>query len=365
MGQMHPQLYSKLGNHIVAIDNLSGFMPQNLSNIIWAFATAGESHPQLFSKLGDHIIAMKDLEQFKPQHMSNIIWAFATTSQMHPKLFIKFGDHIVAMKDLGQFLTQHLSNIVWSYATTGESHPLLFQKLAHVAIARCNEFNSQGIANLLWAYATIGIIDKHVFTSFAPAVKSVMGHCNSQALSNIAWAYAVANVNDPLIFNSEFIASLQSKANDFRTEEYSQLHQWQLWQDELKSGINLPPALCKKCYQVFVSQSYQPSRFQDDVISVLSSIGMLPKEEVLTSSGYHLDAIVKVNGMKVGIEVDGPSHFINREPTGSTLLKRRQVSTLDDIRIVSVPYWDWDEFGNNRAKKQQYLQSVGVSVRLT
>jgi hypothetical protein len=130
-----------------------------------------------------------------------------------------------------------------------------------------------------------------------------------------------------------------------------------LWQNELKSCINLPPALCKKCYQAFVSRSYQPSRLQDDVISVLSSIGMSPEEEVLTPSGYRLDAIVKVNGMKVGIEVDGPSHFINREPTGSTLLKRRQVSTLDDIRIVSVPYWDWDEFGNNRAKKQQYLRS--------
>ena len=55
--------------------------------------------------------------------------------------------------------------------------------------------------------------------------------------------------------------------------------------------------------------------------------------------------------------MDGPSHFINQEPTGSTLLKRRQVSTLDDIRIVSVPYWEWDEFGKIRAKKQEYLRS--------
>jgi hypothetical protein len=49
---------------------------------------------------------------------------------------------------------------------------------------------------------------------------------------------------------------------------------------------------------------------------------------------------------------------MNQEPTGSTLLKRRQVSTLDGMRIVSVPYWDWGRFGmEDQTKKQQYLRS--------
>jgi hypothetical protein len=135
-----------------------------------------------------------------------------------------------------------------------------------------------------------------------------------------------------------------------------------LWQEELQSGINLPPALREKCRQAFVSQSYQSSIFQDDVISVLSSIKLCPEEEVLTPSGYRLDALVKVNGEKVGIEVDGPSHFMNQEPTGSTLLKWRQVTTLDGIRIASVPYWEWNKLGNERAKKQGYLQiKLGLS----
>jgi hypothetical protein len=228
--------------------------------------------------------------------------------------------------------------------------------LAVVAIARCNEFNSQNIANLLWAYATVRIIDQHLFTSFAPAVKSVLGKCNNQNVTNIAWSYAVANVNDPVIFNTDFIDVCQARAHGFVPENLFQLHQWQLWQDELKSGINLPPALCEKCRQAFDLRLPQPSNLQDDVISVLSSIGMLPEEEVLTPSGYSLDAIVKVNGVKVGIEVDGPTHFINGDPTGSTLLKRRQVSNLDGIRIVSVPYWEWSEVGNDCSKKQQYLR---------
>jgi hypothetical protein len=361
-GKSHPKLFSKFGDHIVAMDDLSGFKPQGLSNIIWAYAAAGESHPQLYNKLANQIVGMKDLRQFLPQNFSNIIWSYATAGKSHPKLFSKFGEHIVGMMDLGQFKPQELSNLLWAYATAGQLHPLLFQKLAQVAIARCNEFNSQDIANLLWAYATVAIIDQHLFTSFAPAVKSVLGKCNSQALANIAWSYAVANVNDHLIFNIDFADALHSKADDFGLKDLSQLYQWQLWQDKLKSGINLPPALREKCHQAFDLQLPQPSNLQDDVMFELSSIGLLTKEEVLTPSGYRLDALVEVNGEKVGIEVDGPSHFINQEPTGSTLLKRRQFSTLDDIRIVSVPYWEWDRFGMDCAKKQDYLRSkLGLS----
>jgi hypothetical protein len=362
-------LFKAAGDLIVVKHDLSEFWPQNLSNILWAYATAGESHPQLYKKLGNHIIAMKDLGQFKPQELSNLIWAYATAGESHPQLFSKFGDHIVTMRDLGQFKPQELSNLIWAYATTFQSHPLLFQKLAHVATSRSKGFTSQGIANLLWAYAIVRQTELHLFTSFAPAVKSILDKCNSQNIANIAWSYSVANVNDHSIFNTDFVDLCQARANDFTSDGYSQLHQWQLWQEEIKSGINLPQALREKCRKAFLLRLPQPSRLQNDVISVLSSIGMSPEEEVLTLSGYRLDAIVEVNGEKVGIEVDGPTHFMNQEPTGSTLLKRRQVNNLDNICIVSVPYWEWNKLERDRAKKQEYLRSkldakllsVGVS----
>jgi hypothetical protein len=238
-----------------AMSKLHHFNSQGLSNMLWSYAKLESSNLVLFKAAGDSIVGMIDLSKFWPQEISNILWAYARVGKSHPQLSGKFANHIVTMKDLGQFKPQDLSNIVWSYATAGQSHPLLFQKLVHVAIARCNEFNSQGIANLLWAYATVGIIDKHVFTSFAPAVTSVLGHCSRQALTNIAWAYAVANVNDSLLLNNDFVTALQSRADDFGLEECRQLHQWQLWQEELKSGINLPPTLGKKCHQALSRNS--------------------------------------------------------------------------------------------------------------
>ena len=146
--------------------------------------------------------------------------------------------------------------------------------------------------------------------------------------------------------------------NEFNVENLRQLYQWQLWQQELESNVTLPPSLQKKCYDTFISRVPEPSKLQDDVISQLSSIGLELEEEVQTKSGYRLDALVQVNGKKVGVEVDGPSHFLGRDPTGSTILKHRQVTTLDGISIVSVPYWEWDKLNKDCEKKQQYIRDL-------
>ena len=97
---------------------------------------------------------------------------------------------------------------------------------------------------------------------------------------------------------------------------------------------------------------------EPDVVSILCSIGVKPKEGEQTQIGYSLDALVKVNGKNVGVEVDGPSHFIGRKPTGSTMLKRMQIAIVEGISLVSVPYWGWDELGQDHKKKQNYLCSL-------
>jgi len=288
--------------------------------------------------------------------MSNIIWAYATVGESHPRLFKTLADNLVVLDSLSGFKPQNIANITWACATAGESHPLLFRKLADAAIARCNEFNSQEIANFVWAYATNGQTYLHLYSSFAPTVKSIMGKCNSQEVANIGWAYAVANADVPSLFNYDFVSSCLEKENDFSLENLCQLHQWQMWQEELKSSIELPQSLREKCQKAFKSTLPTPSHFQAVVIFELLSIGLHPDEEVLTKSGYRLDALVEVNGMKMGIEVDGPSHFVSREPTGSTLQKCRQVHALDGITVISVPYWEWNKLGTDRGKKQQYLR---------
>jgi len=355
--ESHSNLFKKVADQIVRLDSLNEFDEQHLSNIVWAFATAKESHPYLFKRIADHIIKLDGSDKFIPQQLSNIVWAYATAKEQHPMMYEKIADHIVGLNNLHNYKSQELKDIVWAFATAGESQPQLFNKLADEGIKRQHEFIPQEISNFLWAHATNGQVDEHLFSSLVPSVKDNLDRFNAQNLANVAWAYSVANVDAPSIFNNEFINACLRKEDSFELEELTQLHQWQLWQDELKSDISLPSS--KRCYEAFVSQDPTQSKLQDDVVSILSLMGLQPQEEVLIKSGYRIDAVVEVNGKQIAVEVDGPSHFIgrSRELTGSTILKHRQVAALDGMTVVSIPYWEWDNHENDTEKKK-YLQSL-------
>ena len=72
-----------------------------------------------------------------------------------------------------------------------------------------------------------------------------------------------------------------------------------------------------------------------------------------TPQGYSLDALISHGGREVAVEVDGPTHFVGRTPTGATALKRRQLRAAG-WALLPVPYWEWDALGS-QAAKQEYL----------
>jgi hypothetical protein len=328
---------------------------------VWAYATAGVQHPKLFEKVANHIVRLETLIRFIPQELSNTVWAYAKAGIHHPNLFEKMASHIVEYGRLDKFEPQALKDTVWAYATAQVPHPKLFHKVANAAIQRRGEFNnSQEVANLLWAYATMGIVDMQLFSSFVPTAAKLINSSDNQHLANIAWAYAVADVDVPTLFNNHFINKCVEKKDGFVNEALCQLHQWHLWQTKENSNPGLPLELQNRCYNTFVSEDPTTSKLQDDVVAQLTSMALDPKEEVLMDSGYRIDALVEVNGKAIGVEVDGPYHFIGngRSPLGSTILKRRQVPSIDGMELVSVPYWEWNKLGKNQAKKQEYLQKL-------
>ena len=86
----------------------------------------------------------------------------------------------------------------------------------------------------------------------------------------------------------------------------------------------------------------------------LAALELQPREEVRTAQGYSLDAVVVVAGCEVAVEVDGPSHFVGRVPTGATALKQRQLRAAG-WALLAVPYWEWNEMGGGAARRREYL----------
>ncbi|KAL7553839.1 hypothetical protein ACHAWF_017162 [Thalassiosira exigua] len=350
----NPELFAKVAEVVVAQD-LKSFNAHDLANILWAYATAEAKHLDLFHKVAGDLVA-RDLKSFKPQGLSNIVWAYATASVSHPRLFKKVANEVNG-RDLKSFKPQELAMIAWAYATVNICHPRLFDKIAGVSIELQKKFNPQDTANLLWAYASIGQDNLPLFKSFSATAAALIEQYNAQGLANIAWAFAVSNVDAPDLFSERFVAALIQKSETFNDEQLCQLHQWKLWRIETNARVRLPPSLLDRCSSAFTSSSIDVSDFQKDVVCELSAMGLQPKDEVLLSSGYRLDALVEVYGQRVGIEVDGPSNFIDGMPTTRTMLKQRQVSAIDGIAIVSIPCWEWKRFGNYRDARQRYLWS--------
>ena len=356
----HHGLFDKVAYEVIEYRDLGYFKPQTLSNILWAYATARVSCPLLFKKVADKVVACKHLGVFKPQDLSNIVWAFATAQVPNDTLFDKVADEVISRHRLLSFNSQNLSNILWAYVTAKASRPRMFKKVAEEVFAYhdLKSFNSQAVSNILWAYATSGFVKSSLFTSMASRVVALLHKCNSQDITNIAWSYAVANVDAPVLFNSSFIDSILERMESFGVAGLRQLYQWHLWQKEENSNTGLPLVFEKRCKEAFTSAEPKVSALQKDVVACLCSIGLKPKQEELTERGYRLDALVKVNGKEVGVEVDGPSHFIDRIPTGNTMLKQRQITTVEGIALVSVPYFVWNDLGQDFNKKQNYLRSL-------
>ena len=78
-------------------------------------------------------------------------------------------------------------------------------------------------------------------------------------------------------------------------------------------------------------------------------------------TGYSINILIKPDSrdsLGTAVEVDGPHHFLSgeREANGSTLLKRRLLGRIE-YRVVSVPYWQWDQL-KGKKEKMAYMQAL-------
>ncbi len=351
--QSSPCLFDKVAQDIIARDSRF-FNPQDLSNTIWVYAKVGQSNPTLLKKFAGAVIARDLKPSFDRLSLLHIAWAYAKVGDYNHTFFEKIANAITEL-DVSKFNRQSLSIIAWAFAIASIYHWRLFDVISVAATLFAHEFNTQQTTNLLWAYALIGRENQRLFASFVPTVAALMQDFHCQGLPNIAWSYLVSNVAAPHLFDCVFIDTLLDREHKFINTELRQLHQWQLWKLKLGSVMNLPSSLQQHCYNAFILDRAQSSGMQDDVVHKLTSIGLKPQTEILMPSGYQLDACVMVNGVNVGVEVDGPSHFTGYLPNGHTIIKRRQLSSIDGTLIVSVPYWEWDALENIHPRRQEYL----------
>jgi hypothetical protein len=115
------------------------FKPQELANVVWAFASQDFYHKELMDAVAARALTMVD--QFKEQELSNVLWAFGKLKHYDKVLFLRMLGS-VAVK-LPHFLPQGVSNVAWALAAVGHKDPLLFDQLVGHCMADIGSYDVQ------------------------------------------------------------------------------------------------------------------------------------------------------------------------------------------------------------------------------
>jgi hypothetical protein len=187
-------------------------------------------------------------------------------------------------------------------------------------------------------------------------------------MANTVWAFATAAAPAPSLFNAVAVSEASGGLHDLTTENLCQLHQWQLWLDlsNQRCGTNVLSAeMLQRCREAMQRAETHASQLLLNVGAMLAHAFPSPEaafadEHIEERTGYSID--LALPSVRLGIEVDGPSHFIRQDRdalNGSTMLKQRLLR-LAGWRIISVPYFEWDELEDSTAKVSYLTQLIGL-----
>ncbi|EKX45921.1 hypothetical protein GUITHDRAFT_163172 [Guillardia theta CCMP2712] len=221
VGFSSPTVFKLLAFEILR-RGLREFVPQDVANSVWAYVTVGQSTKELL-----HVVESdaerRGLSAFKNQELANLIWAFAKAD--YPMdLLLRLVEQDIASRDLSLFMPQELSNLVWAFATAGHRSEHLFLKIASEISSRgLADFKPQEIANTAWAYAKIGVQDEKLFhrIEMELILHRSLRPFIPQELSNILWSFAKFNIASDKLFQVIGQEMLVRGLQGFKPQELS------------------------------------------------------------------------------------------------------------------------------------------------
>ena len=155
--------------------------------------------------------------------------------------------------------------------------------------------SAQELSSTVLCFAKVGRKPSPLFDAIAEEATPRLGEFAPQDLANTAWAFAAADRPAPALFGGDVFASRCAAEDGFEPEHLSQLHQWQLWQEERGAAWPpLPPELAQRCRDAFCQAEgpaavgpRNPSELQHDVAVVLRALGLAHRQRERSSLGCH------------------------------------------------------------------------------
>lgn len=182
-----------------AMSAMPGFKPFELSTMLWAFAKLGAGNAMpwcaqpLFRAASAQILS--SVGQFSFRCLSNIVWAFATAGLQDAGLFFGIAEEMC--RTVSSANCQGISNTIWAFGVVHHVDERLFNVLTAASLPMMDDFKPQEISSMLWGMARNGFHTPSVYLRAVAAAQLI--YLEPQQLANIIWACSQATPKDPML----------------------------------------------------------------------------------------------------------------------------------------------------------------------
>jgi len=360
---------------IEAQRQLSGFGPQELTNIMWALAKLLGSGPkgrevQAFidampSAALHHLNDDTSLRKVKPQTLSNLLYAFAAMD-FHPGNAFLTAISLAIQRQVHMFKPQELASSLWGLAKL-RHHP--GPQLVSIALTetcrQVDKFKLQDLVAALHALAVLGsTVDGAVAESATRLVNARASVLGASDHVNLLWALAVSDqlrgeAASVLLGN----AATAQAAGSYTDEDLLKLAQVRAAVPDAQLFVNkVPPALVQRIDHAAQQAHEAPHPYKElvrqEVSEMLTMLDISHNVRSREAQGAVTIDIVLPNH-QIAMQLDGPSQFFATPPflpVGDTLLQWRLLLTAH-WKVLSVPFYAWQQ-AVGLGQQQAYLQHL-------
>ena len=181
-------------------------------NILWALAKIEYTEPSVYVLLADECLFWH--RHFTSQNVTNVVWAFATASlpaPEHSEPLLK-ALALYATPRVSDFVEQGVSMTLWAYASTGVQAPALFAAFARSNRHRLHSFNEQGLTNLLWSFGKAAIDAPELFEEGLRTALPLLTTYTAEHQSQLMQALAFSTYRAPLVHKAASTICLSPNA---------------------------------------------------------------------------------------------------------------------------------------------------------
>ena len=341
------------------VENLDSCTPSGVVQVMWSISVMGAA----FSFSVDHISAIVRGRLFRSPEEGTVILNRLRADQLKDiawslgKFQFKDADFLRAVQaafteKLDGADAKMVAAVLWSCAVTNVQ-PL--PELLDGAISQwpLEAWSSFSLCNCVWSLAVLELENSHAFAVLwnrlvDMGISGELELATSAARNEKAELLQIYQALIAIRHNTRRSAEVMTTEGD--ADDTTTVLR------EMPHHVQRRAAMCWARYLGRKSQHI--SAFQRNVAYIIGNLGYNPKIED-NEAGFAVDIALKIAGLKLAVEIDGPSHLTTntQEPLGNTLFKCRMLEA-SGWSVVTVPIHEWDRCATDDAKETLVLNKM-------